>query len=279
MLKRNLYFTQKLKIGILFLFAYLIGYYGSYFIHSFSIQAITASSDGNWGLSFQQDGEAPVANGTVEELAKFNAYYTEATDEKVIYLTFDCGYENGNTAMILDALKKHNIQATFFVVGHFLDSEPELIKRMADEGHIVGNHTYSHPDMSKITALESFKYELEQVETLYHEITGETMVKYYRPPQGKYSTSNLEMAKNLGYRTFFWSLAYVDWYENDQPTHEEAFDKLTTRIHPGAIVLLHNTSKTNAEILDDLLTRWKEMGYTFKNLNDLIYTSSPTSIT
>ena len=140
---------------------------------------------------------------------------------------------------------------------------------MVEEGHVVGNHTYHHPDMSSISDMASFQKEIEDVESLFSEITGQELTKYYRPPQGKYSTDNLAMAKELGYHTFFWSLAYVDWNVDDQPTKEEAFDKLLGRIHPGAIVLLHSTSKTNGEILDELLTKWEEMGYTFKPLSEL----------
>ena len=157
-----------------------------------------------------------------------------------------------------------------FCTGHYLDTAPDLVKRMVEEGHCVGNHTYNHPDMSKISDMESFAKEMQDVEALYKEITGEEMTRYYRPPQGKYSTTNLEMAKELGYHTFFWSLAYVDWYQDDQPTHEEAYSKLLTRIHPGAIVLLHSTSKTNGEIMDELLTKWEEMGYTFGTLDELV---------
>lgn len=232
-------------------------------------QTILTSADGSWGLSFQQDGEPPIANASYEELAKYNAYYAKNTDEKVLFLTFDAGFENGCTPAILDALKKHNVSATFFVVGTYIENNPDLIKRMRDEGHTVGNHTYHHPDMSQIAAKETFEKELKDVETRYQEITGEEMTKFYRPPQGKYSETNLQMAKDMGYHTFFWSLAYVDWYENDQPTKEEAFDKLLGRIHPGAIVLLHSTSGTNAEILDELLTKWEEMGYSFQTLTQL----------
>ena len=141
---------------------------------------------------------------------------------------------------------------------------------MLKEGHTVGNHTYHHPDMSQIADKDSFQKELQDVENIYKEITGQEMKKYYRPPQGKYSEQNLSLAKELGYHTFFWSLAYVDWYENDQPTREEAFEKLIGRIHPGAIVLLHSTSSTNAEILDELLTQWEQMGYTFHSLDELV---------
>ena len=223
----------------------------------------------NWGLSFPEKGKTPVGNATSEELAAYNAWFAASPEENIIYLTFDCGYENGNTPAILDALQKHQAPAAFFVVGNFLSDQPDLVKRMAAEGHIVGNHTWSHPDMSKISTQEAFSEELNRVSALYQETTGQEMVKFYRPPQGKYSTQNLQMAKDLGYQTFFWSLAYVDWYQDQQPTHEEAFKKLTGRIHPGAIVLLHNTSSTNAEILDELLTKWEEMGYSFGSLDQL----------
>lgn len=244
----------------------------SYVLGAFAatvIPSVPASADGNWGLSFQQDGKPPVANATAGELKQYNAWYADLSGEKVIYLTFDAGYENGNTPMILDALKKHQVPAAFFVVGNYLETSPDLVKRMVSEGHIVANHTYHHPDMSKISDPESFAKELSSLETSYTEITGETMRRYYRPPQGKYSVENLQMAKDLGYHTFFWSLAYVDWYQDRQPSKEEAFKKLLGRIHPGAIVLLHSTSSTNAAILDELLTSWEEMGYTFRSIDAL----------
>lgn len=224
----------------------------------------------NWGLGFGAAGAKPTGNATVDEMKQYNAYYMAEGEEQKIYLTFDCGYENGNTEAILDALKKHNAPATFFVVGHYLESAPDLVQRMVKEGHTVGNHTYHHPDMSKISDLSAFQKEMDSVREKYKEVTGEEMTMYYRPPQGKYNADNLQMAKDLGYSTFFWSLAYVDWNVEKQPTHEEAFSKLTTRIHPGAVVLLHNTSKTNGEILDELLTKWEEMGYTFGKLEELV---------
>ncbi|MCD7868351.1 MAG: polysaccharide deacetylase family protein [Clostridiales bacterium] len=231
---------------------------------------ILSSQSSSWGLSFQEEGRRPVGNATVEELAVYNAYYARDTDEKIIYLTFDCGYENGNMPAILEALKKRSVSATFFVVGNFISDNPELLLQMTEAGHTIGNHTLTHPDMSQISTLESFQAQLEGVEELYQELTGSPMEKFYRPPQGIYSTENLSMAKELGYHTFFWSLAYVDWYQENQPTREEAMEKLLGRIHPGAIVLLHSTSSTNAEILDDLLTSWEEMGYTFGTLEQLV---------
>ncbi len=234
--------------------------------------AQAAAAITNWGLSFQNPGKTPAGNASAEYLAEFDAYFVGAEEqkgEKTIYLTFDCGYENGCTGPILDALKKHDVKACFFVVGNYLDSAPELVKRMAEEGHIVGNHTLTHPDMSEIADLGSFQQQLEGVEEKYRQITGQEMQKFYRPPQGKFSESNLQQAQQLGYQTVFWSLAYVDWYADKQPSHEEAFEKLCGRIHPGAIVLLHSTSQTNAEILDELLTRWETEGYTFKTLDQL----------
>jgi len=223
----------------------------------------------NWGLGFGAEGTQPSGNATPEELKEYDAHYIGDAKKKVLYLTFDCGYENGNTENIMAALKKHNAPATFFVVGNFLETSPDLVKKMVKEGYTVGNHTYHHPDMSSISDKASFQKELEGVSKLYKEITGKEMTKYYRPPQGKYSTENLKMAKELGYQTYFWSLAYVDWNVDAQPTKEGAFNKLLPRVHPGAIVLLHNTSKTNGEILDELLTKWEEMGYTFKPLSEL----------
>ena len=255
-----------------FLLGSIIGKLSFHMNNADTVLETSAESSG-WGLSFQEKGKRPSGNASIEDLKKYNAYYAADTEEKVIYLTFDCGYENGYTPAILDALKKHQVSATFFVVGNFVTDQPELIKRMTEEGHTVGNHTFSHPDMSRISSKEAFSKELQQVEEAYQSITGKPMTRFYRPPQGIYNTSNLQMAQEMGYYTFFWSLAYVDWYQDQQPTHEEAFEKLIGRIHPGAIVLLHNTSRTNAEILDDLLTKWEEMGYSFSTLTELVHFS------
>lgn len=234
-------------------------------------QYVKVSASGSWGLGFGADGSERQPTGSLskEELAKYDAWFLGEDSEKILYLTFDCGYENGNTDKILDALKNHDAKGTFFVVGHFLESAPEIVKRMAWEGHTVGNHTWRHPDMETISDESAFRKELESVAAKYLEITGQELSRFYRPPQGKYSLNNLAMAKKIGYRTIFWSLAYVDWNVDAQPSREEAFAKLTGRVHPGAIVLLHNTSRTNGEILDELLTKWEKMGYRFGTLEDL----------
>lgn len=260
------------KIGIctlLFVCFYFLGGGVAMLVNAYEKNFVN-ESEGNWGLGFSGEGMQPTGNVTADELKKYNAYYVGDKNEKKIYLTFDAGYENGFTPAILDALKKHNVKSTFFLVGNYITTSPDLVKRMVDEGHIVANHTYHHPDMSKISTMEAFTKEIEDLDSEYYNITGQRMAKYYRPPQGKYNTENLSMAKDLGYRTFFWSLAYVDWYVDKQPTKEEAFKKLVGRIHPGAIVLLHSTSKTNADILDELLTKWEDMGYTFGSLDEFV---------
>lgn len=257
---------------LLLTFSYFAGHEIAHIQHSASPSAVLpagSSASANWGLSFREEGKAPAGNASASYLKDFDAYFVEETEEKKIYLTFDCGFENGNTPAILDALKKHNAPATFFIVGNYMETSPDLVKRMVSEGHTVGNHTYHHPDMSKIGEMTAFQKELSDLETLYEEAIGQPMAKYYRPPQGVYSESNLKMAQELGYKTFFWSLAYVDWYQDKQPSKEEAFDKLLSRIHPGAVVLLHSTSSTNAAILDELLTKWEQMGYRFESIDKL----------
>lgn len=224
---------------------------------------------GSWGLSFRQEGAAPIGNAGVDQLRRLDTAYIGDTTQKKLYLTFDAGYENGCTEKILDVLKEKQISAAFFLVGNYIEKNADLVRRMAEEGHIVGNHTMHHYDMSRITDKAAFAKELQDLEALYKQVTGREMKKFYRPPQGIYSEENLKMAKDLGYRSVFWSLAYVDWKNDAQPTKEEAFGKLIPRTHNGAVVLLHSTSKTNAEILGDLIDKWKEMGYTFGSIEEL----------
>ena len=173
---------------------------------------------GAWGRSFRQEGQPPAGPAGQTQLDQYDAVYLGDTNRPVLYLTFDAGYENGNTEKILDVLKAHRIPAAFFLVGNYMERNPELVRRMAAEGHIVGNHTMHHPDMSKLSDPAAFAKELQDLENLYQQITGEELKKYYRPPQGIYSEENLNMAKNLGYKTVIWSLAYVDWNNDAQPS-------------------------------------------------------------
>ena len=223
----------------------------------------------SWGLSFRQEGAPPVGNADRQQLRQYDAAYLGDPSKKLLYLTFDAGYENGSTEKILDTLKEQQVPAAFFLVGNYIEKNADLVRRMEAEGHIVGNHTMHHKDMSKITDEAAFTKELQDLEKLYEDTVGKPMPKYYRPPQGIYSEDNLRLAQKLGYKTVFWSLAYVDWNNNSQPTREQAFKKLLPRTHPGAVILLHSTSKTNAEILGELIEKWKAEGYRFGTLEEL----------
>ncbi len=236
---------------------------------SVSIFLRSSLETGSWGLSFQQEGAPPMGNAGRDQLRSYDAAYIGDTSRKVLYLTFDAGYENGCTEKILDVLKKQQVPAAFFLVGNYVEKNADLVRRMVQEGHIVGNHTMHHYDMSKLSTREAFAKELQDLEKLYRETTGQELSRFYRPPQGIYSEENLKMARELGYKTVFWSLAYVDWNNEAQPSREEAFRKLLPRTHPGAVVLLHSTSKTNAEVLEELIEKWRAEGYEFGTLEDL----------
>ena len=235
-------------------------------VGQFATEVITT---GAWGLSFHHAGAAPSGPTSSDKLKEYDGVYVGSDQEPVLYLTFDAGYENGCTEKILDTLKKHDVKAAFFLVGNYLQKNADLVRRMVDEGHIVGNHTMNHPDMSAITDKAAFQKELTDLEDLFRQITGKELPKYYRPPQGIYSEENLKMAQELGYKTVFWSLAYKDWDNNKQPTAEYALGKLIPRSHNGAVILLHSTSQTNADVLDELLTQWKSKGYRFATIDKL----------
>jgi len=238
-------------------------------IAALTVQA-SASPVIRWGLKYEKSGETPVGNASSEYLKTFNSYFhgTPQDGKKTLYLTFDAGYENGHTAKILDTLKENNVPAAFFLVGTYLNKNPELIKRMVDEGHIVGNHTVSHGNMTKKSA-DGFKSELNKFEEVFKSVAGLEAPKYYRPPEGVFNEANLIAANEIGYKTILWSVTYVDWDTKKQPTREYAFKKLLPRLHPGAILMLHSTSATNADILHDLIAECHKMGYEFKSLDDL----------
>lgn len=214
--------------------------------------------------------EPPCLESQFSFIEKYDGYYLDRDPEdKVIYLTFDAGYENGNVARIADTLKKHNVTGAFFVLDNIIKKEPELIKRLAEDGNLICNHTASHRDMTGITNIEQFGAELSALEDTCREYTGIEMAKFYRPPEGKFNEENLAFAKELGYKTVFWSLAYADWDNSAQPDSSEAKDKLLSNTHNGMVLLLHPTSATNADILDELICRWEADGYRFGDLNEL----------
>lgn len=224
----------------------------------------------NWYFKPNNQGNPPEgAKEANQFMSKYDCYYLGDTSKKVLYLTFDEGYENGYTAPILDVLKKHNVKAAFFVVKPYITSNKELVKRMVDEGHLVCNHSARHPSMASIFEEDKFNKELSDVEEAFEQATGKKMAKFFRPPMGKYSELSLNYTKAYGYKTIFWSFAYKDWEPKNQPSHEFGKNIIAKRTHNGAIVLLHAVSKTNAEILDDVISRWEKEGYEIKSLNEL----------
>ena len=190
-------------------------------------------------------------------------------EKGVIYLTFDAGYENGNVEKILDTLKDKEVRGAFFVLGNLVTSNTDLVKRMADEGHLVCNHTYHHRDMSKYTDKAEFALELTSLEDAYRKLTGREMSKYYRPPEGRFTEQNLKLAQEMCYSTVFWSFAYADWDNNKQPSAEYALKKILSNVHNGAVILLHPTSSTNAKIMPQLIDSLKSSGYRFGTLDEL----------
>ena len=230
----------------------------------------------NWGLWYGNGvNQPPSGEDSVQTLSQYGAYYMGSAADKVLYLTFDCGYENGNTAKILDTLKKHHVPAAFFVVGHYLDAAPALVRRMAAEGHLVCNHSAQHPNMTRVSRAR-FVSELESLQTQYTALTGRRLSPFFRPPEGAYTHESLRWAQQLGYHTTLWSVAYADWNPAAQPTYASARKTLHSRVHNGAIILLHAVSSTNAAILDSLLTEWKTQGYTFAALSALPGLPQPT---
>lgn len=220
-----------------------------------------------WGLKKVENSQPEVPQNWKEMLKKYDAYYLGNTSEKVMYLTFDEGYENGYTSKILDVLKKTNTPAAFFVTGPYIEKEPELIKRMTEEGHIVGNHTVNHPSMPDLSEDEITK-ELTELNKSFARLTDQSM-KYMRPPRGEFSEKSLAITQKNGYKTVFWSIAYADWNTDNQKGVENAVKQVTKQFHNGAIILLHAVSEDNANALEQIINIAKEQGYTFKSLEDL----------
>ena len=224
----------------------------------------------SWWFKRNENHEIPEVQNEID-LTKYDAWYakTDITDgEKPVFLTFDCGYENGYTPGILDVLKKHKAPAAFFVCKHFIEDQPDLIKRMKEEGHVVGNHTSNHicmPESDERTIRE----EIADNANYMKEATGYEMDPFFRPPKGEYSERTLQITKNMGYTTVFWSLAYPDYDVNNQPGADYVIERFDKYIHPGAIPLIHNISESNAQALDTVLTNLEKEGYSFQCLYNL----------
>lgn len=221
-----------------------------------------------WGFVKIKGSKPNISKKTQDLFAKYDAYCMSPSEDKVLYLTFDEGYENGYTGKILDTLKKCDVPAAFFVTGSYFDRQPALIDRMVNEGHIVGNHTENHKNLHKLADPEKIRQEFSELDDKYYQKYGQHM-KYMRPPEGEYSERVLAVAQDAGYQTMFWSFAYKDWEQNNVRGSQYAFDSVTPYLHSGCIILLHAVSADNADALEDIINYAKEHGYVFKSLDEL----------
>lgn len=241
---------------------------------TFLISVEAAGESFGWYCMRKKNHLQPVCEANMSFIESYGGYYVDkkhgdASSVRKVYLTFDAGYENGNVEKILDILKEKDVPAAFFILSNLITAKTALVKRMAEEGHAVCNHTASHRDMTKITDIDSFAAELSKLEDIYREYTGFEMSKYYRPPEGKFSEANMKFASELGYKTIFWSFAYADWDNNAQPSSEKAIKLITDNIHNGAVILLHPTSATNAAVLSDVIDYLHSQGFSFGTLDEL----------
>lgn len=244
---------------------------GVILIYSVCFNSCAAESGYHWYLKYHsENGVCPSVEKKIDEvLACFDAHYVnKKANEKVIYLTFDAGYENGNVAKILDILKEENVTGAFFILSHLIKSAPALIQRMNDEGHLVCNHTATHKDQTKLSE-DQVRAEIKAVAEAYEAKFDKKMAPYFRPPQGYFNEKSLKVTKEMGYKTIFWSLAYADWDDKIAPSDEKAKALLQKRTHNGAVILLHPTSDINVRILRDMIEYWKGEGYRFGTLNEL----------
>ena len=234
-----------------------------------SVSAVshTPAQTYSWYYKPRTDGELPICADDAPFIENYDNVLYHGKDDS-IYLTFDTGYENGNTEAILDILKEKKVPAAFFVTGHYVKTNPELVLRMKNEGHLVLNHSLTHADLA-VASKEKFLEEAEGLSALYREVTGEDMAKFIRPPEGKYSENFLRYAKEEGYRVVFWTFAYRDWVNDDQPSNKEAMETILSRTHKGMIALLHSNSAANAAVLGNVIDEWQSMGFSLKPLTDL----------
>ncbi len=243
----------------------------------FFSQMASASNDMKsygWGMKPGKNGEKPEVGQLYESIiSRHNAFYIDKTTSKRIYLTFDAGYENGYTTKILDVLKAQKVNATFFLVGDYLKKEPELVKRMVKEGHIIGNHTWNHKDLTKVNRDEYIE-QLKKFEDEYTKLTGKKLMKIMRPPEGTFSDASLKIADELGYYNIFWSVAYRDWERDRQHGQQYAYDQVMKRIHPGAIILMHSVSKDNADALEKIIIDLRKQGYEFVPITSLFISAT-----
>ena len=239
-----------------------------------SLFSFTVFADEGIGWYIKRNGnKQPIFTEEQRIVSNYSGYYidkrlNDSSDTKVLYLTFDAGYENGNVEKILNVLKEKNVPAAFFLLDNIILKNTDLVIRMAEEGHLVCNHTKNHKNICAMNPEEISK-NLSDLEKIYEQKTGKIMSKYFRFPEGKYNSYALKEVEKLGYKSIFWSLAYEDWDNVKQPSPEYATKKLLSNTHNGAVILLHPTSETNAEILSGLIDEWRRMGYEFGTLDQL----------
>lgn len=244
-----------------------------------TLLCINASADSalHWYCKRNTEHQQPVLDSQLSCIEQHQGIYVDKlhgdnSEDKVMYLTFDAGYENGNIEKILDVLKQENVKAAFFILGNLISRNPELVQRMADDGHLVCNHTYTHKNITKLNEKELAE-ELQRLEQAYFELTQKTLDKYFRPPEGTFDQKSLQAVCAQGYKTVFWSFAYEDWDNQKQMSSQAAMKKIFDNLHNGEIMLLHPTSATNAQIMGDMIRQLKALGYSFGTLDQLIFDS------
>ncbi len=231
--------------------------------------SVSAQSVTHWYCIHAKNHQRPILDASLDYVKKYDGYYIGKNEQdKVIYLTFDAGYENGNVKKILDVLHEKQVPAAFFILSHLVTKNTALVNRMFEEGHAVCNHTAHHKNMAKVDRV-TFEKELSELSAVCLDKTGREMAKYYRPPEGSFSEVNMKWAKELGYKTIFWSFAYADWDNQKQMSKEDAKQKILSNLHPGEVMLLHPTSDTNAAILGEVIDECRAQGYRFGTLDEL----------
>ena len=260
----NKYSNKRINFVLCILLVFLI----------FSISINASENAISWYCIRNKKHKQPVLDSNLSVICEYGGIFANTNcgdndSDKVVYLTFDAGYENGNIEIILDKMKEADVKGAFFVLGNLIKSNTDLVSRMFDEGHLVCNHTYCHKSMVNLS-YEEFSNELKKLEDVCLEYTGRELSKYYRPPEGKFDTDSLKHASDMGYKTVFWSIAYADWDNNKQMSEEAAMTKILDNLHNGAIILLHPTSKTNAKIMSTLIEKIKAQGYRFGSLDEIV---------
>ena len=243
-------------------------------VFSLLLSVSVSAKDGVYSWCTPRNGKKqPIFNKEASLVEEYGGFYIDknhgdSVEEKVLYLTFDAGYENGNIEKILDVMSEKCVTGAFFVLDNLIIKNSDLVKRMKNEGHLICNHTKSHKDLTKCTE-EGIKADLLELEKICEENTGITLDKYFRFPEGKYSIESLKCVNNLGYKTIFWSFGYADWDNDNQPSESYAIKKILSNTHNGAVILLHPTSSTNAKIFPVLIDAWRDEGYRFGTLDEL----------